>query len=235
MKKLAVFVEGLTEQLFVTRFVTAIAGKHAVAIEHKRVTGKRNGGELIRLFASGPTVGQKYFILIVDCSADNRVKSEIRDQYDSLISAGYSAIIGIRDVFPDCSYADLPRLREWLDYGMEEMKPIRVTFALGVMEIETWFICEHTHFTRLDPRLAPEYISSKLGFDPSHDDIQQRPKPSADLDGAYRLVGHRYKKNRQCLQRTVDLLDYGSLYLSVVERVPDLKALVQALDVFLAN
>jgi hypothetical protein len=234
MKKLAVFVEGLTEQLFVDRFVTAIAGKHAVAIEHRKVTGKRNGGELIRLFASGPTVGQKYFILIVDCSADNRVKSEIRDQYDSLISAGYSAIIGIRDVFPDCSYADLPRLREWLDHGMQ-MKPFRVTFVLAVMEIETWFICEHTHFTRLDASLTPEYISSNLSFDPSRDDIQQRPTPAADLDGAYRLVGLTYKKERRCLERTLDLLDYGSLYLTVVDRVPDLMALVQALNVFLAN
>jgi len=235
MKKLAVFVEGLTEQLFVDRFVTAIAGNHAVAIEHRQVTGKRNGGGWIRLLASAPTVGQKYFILIFDCSADNRVKSEIRDQYDSLVSAGYSAIIGIRDVFPDCSYADLPRLRAWLDYGMEEMKPIRVTFALGVMETETWFICEHTHFTRLDARLEPEYIAGNLGFDPSRDDIQQRPHPAADLDRAYRLVGLRYTKGRRCLQRTVGLLDYASLYLSVVERVPDLKALVQALDVFLAN
>jgi hypothetical protein len=234
VKKLAVFVEGLTEQLFVDRFVTEIAGEHAVAIDRRKVTGKRNGGGRIELFASAPTAEQQYFILIFDCSADNRVKSEIRDQYDSLVSAGYSAIIGIRDVFPDCSYADLPRLRAWLDYGME-MKPIRVTFALGVMEIETWFICDHTHFTRLDARLTPEYIAGNLGFDPSRDDIQQRAHPTADLNAAYRLVGHKYEKHRQCLERTLDLLDYGSLYLSVVERVPDLKALVQALDVFLAN
>ena len=234
MKKLAIFVEGLTEQLFVTRFVTAIAGKHAVAIQQSRVTGNRNKGQWRRVWASTQGAGQKYFVLIVDCSSDSRVKSEIRDHYDSLVSAGYSAIIGIRDVFPDFDYADLPRLRVGLEYRMKT-KPIRVTFALGVMEIETWFICEHTHFTRLDARLAPEYISSKLDFDPSRDDIQQRQTPAADLDEVYRLVGLRYKKDRQCLQRTLDLLDYGSLYLSVVERVPDLKALVQALDVFLAN
>ena len=234
MKKLAVFVEGLTEQLFVTRFVTAIAGKHAVAIQQSRVTGNRNKGQWRRVWASAQGDGQKYFVLIVDCSSDSRVKSEIRDHYDSLVSAGYSAIIGIRDVFPEFAYAELPRLRAGLEYRMKT-KPIRVTFALGVMEIETWFICEHTHFTRLDARLAPEYISSKLDFDPSRDDIQQRQTPAVDLDAAYRLVGLRYKKDRQCLQRTLDLLDYVSLYLSVVERVPDFKALVQALDVFLAN
>ena len=234
MKKLAVFVEGLTEQLFVTRFVTAIAGKHAVAIQQSRVTGNRNKGQWRRVWASAQGAGQKYFVLIVDCSSDSRVKSEIRDNYDSLVSAGYSAIIGIRDVFPEFAYADLLRLRAGLDYRMKT-KPIRVTFALGVMEIETWFICEHTHFTRLNARLTPTYISSNLGFDPCCDDIQQRPTPASDLNDAYRLVGLRYKKNRQCLQRTVALLDYGSLYLSVVERVPDLMTLVQALDVFLAS
>jgi len=218
MKKLAVFVEGLTEQLFVDRFVTAIAGKHAVAIEQRKVTGKQNRAGWIRLWASAPTVGQKYFILIVDCSADNRVKSEIRDHYDLLVSSGYSAIIGIRDVFPGCAYADLPRLRARLEHGMKT-KPVRVTFALGVMEIETWFISEHTHFMRLDASLTPEYISSKLGFDPSRDDIQKRPTPAADLDDAYHLVGFRYKKHRQCIQRTLDFLDYGSLYLNVIERV----------------
>jgi hypothetical protein len=234
VKKLAVFVEGMTEQLFVTRFVTAIAGKHAIAIQQSRVTGNHNKGQWRRVWASAQDAGQEYFVLIVDCSSDSRVKSEIRDQYESLVSAGYSAIIGIRDVYPDFDYADLPKLRAGLDYRMKT-KPIRVTFALGVMEIETWFICEHTHFTRLDARLRPEYIAGNLGFDPSRDDIQQRGHPTADLDAAYRLVGLRYTKDRRCLQRTVDLLDYESLYLSVVERVPDLMALVQALNVFLAN
>ena len=234
MKKLAVFVEGRTEQLFVRKFVTAIAGKQAVALEESKVTGRRNKRQWVRLWATSQTVEQKYFILIVDCSSDNQVKSEILDNYDSLVSAGYSAIIGIRDVFPDFVCADLPRLRAGLNSGLQK-KPIHVTFALGVMEIETWFICEHTHFTRLDEKLSPEYISSELGFDPSCDDIQQRPHPAADLDRAYRLIGLRYTKGRRCLQRTVGLLDYASLYLSVVERVPDLKALVQALDVFLAN
>jgi len=234
VKKLAIFVEGLTEQLFVDRFVTAIAGEQAVAIDRRQVKGKRNGGGQIGLFASAPTAGQQYFILIVDCSADNRVKSEIRDNYDSLVSSGYSAIIGIRDVFPEFAYADLPRLRTGLESLMQK-NPIRVMFVLGVMEIETWFICEHTHFARLDEKLSPEYISSELGFDPSCDDIQQRAHPTADLNAAYRLVGHKYEKHRQCLERTLDLLDYESLHLSVVKRVPDLKALVQALDVFLTN
>jgi hypothetical protein len=234
MRKLAVFVEGLTEQLFIDKFIAEIAGRHTLAIEHRKVTGgKGSSARWVRLWASSPDPQQNYFILIVDCSADNRVKSEIRDHYDSLVSSAYTAIIGIRDVFPDFAHADVPKVRSFLEYGMKT-KPLHVVFALGVMEIETWFICEHTHFGRLDTQLTNARISGSLGFDPYSDDIQLRPTPAADLDSVYRLVGQRYSKNRRSLQRTVDLLDYGYLYLSVMHRIPDLKTLVRSIDAFLS-
>jgi hypothetical protein len=234
MKKLAVFVEGLTEQLFVDKLITEIAGQHTVAIEHRKVAGGGSRPRWVRLWASCPEPQQEYFILIVDCAADNRVKSEIRDQYDSLVSGGYSAIIGIRDVFPDFTHAEIPKVRAHLQYAMKT-KPIRVVFALGVMEVETWFISEHTHFPRLNPELTTALISARLGFDPSKDDIQLRSNPAADLDSIYRLVNLRYRKNRAGLQRTIDVLDYGALYLNVLDRIPDLTTLVQSIDVFLAT
>lgn len=235
MKKLAVFVEGLTEQLFVDKFITEIAGGHAIAIERRKFRGgSRSGPRLMTISASAPTPDHKYYILIVDCTSDTRVKSEIRDQYESLVSSGYSAIIGIRDVYPEFTHPDIPRLRRMLDYRMKT-NPIRVAFILGIMEVETWFVSEHTHLVRMDPRLTPGYISNALGFDPSIDDMQLRPHPAADLDHIYSLVGRRYKKVRANLQHTVDLLDCAHLYLEVLDRIPDLKALAKSIDAFLAS
>jgi hypothetical protein len=170
----------------------------------------------------------------VDCAADNRVKSEIRDNYDSLVESGYSAIIGVRDVYPDFSRAEIPKLRTALDYKIKT-KPIRVVFALGVMEIETWFVCEHTHFSRLSPQLTCACIRAHLGFDPETEDIQMRPNPAADLDSAYCLAGLRYTKSRRSVQRTLQLLDYASMYLTVANRLPDLKSLVQSIEKFLES
>jgi len=233
MKKLAVFVEGLTEQLFVDRLISEIAGRHTIAIEHRKMLGKAARPRWRILKASRLEPNQDYFILIVDCSADNRVKSEILDQYDSLVSNGYSAIVGIRDVCPEFPHAQIPQLRAGLQYKLRT-KPVCVAFALGVMEIETWFISEHTHFSRLSPKLTTDYISGCVGFDPSKDDIQLRFHPAADLDSIYQLVNHRYTKKRAFLQNTTNLLDYAALYLSVSLRIPDLGILVQSIDAFLA-
>jgi hypothetical protein len=234
MKKLAVFVEGQTEQLFIDKLITEIAGTHTIAIEKRKLTGgSRSRASQVLLWASAPDPGHKYFVLIIDCSADNRVKSDIRDNYNSLVSSGYSAIIGIRDVFPEFNQADINKLRSGLNYCLKT-KPIRVVFALGVMEIETWFICEHTHFGRLHSALTTAYIKANLGFDPSVDDIQLRPSPSADLDAIYNLVGQRYKKDRRNIQLTVNRLDYGFLYFSVLHRLPDLNMLVESINAFLS-
>ena len=234
MKKLAVFVEGQTEQLFIERLITEIAGANAIAIEKRKLTGEsRSISHWVRLWASAPDPGREYFVLIIDCSGYNRVKSDILDNYNSLVSSGYSAIVGIRDVFPEFNQADINKLRSGLNYGLKT-KPIRVVFALGVMEIETWFICEHTHFGRVHPALTTASIKANLGFDPSVDDIQLRLSPSADLDAIYNLVGQRYKKDRRSIQLTVNRLDYGFLYFSVLHRLPDLNMLVESINAFLA-
>lgn len=234
MKKLAIFVEGQTEQIFIDRLVNEIASKHTVAIEQRKVSGGTGSrSRWVRLYASSVTSTFEYFILIVDCSADNRVKSEILENYDLLVSNGYSAIIGIRDVFP-IDYAQIPKLRANLQYKLKT-KPVSVVFVLGVMEIETWFIAEYTHFLQMDSKLSTTFISSNLGFDPSTDDLQLRRSPASDLDDIYRLAGRNYKKNRCSVQRTVDLLDYAILYLRLIHKLPNLKTLVESLDSFLGS
>lgn len=234
MKKLAIFVEGQTEQIFIKRLVTEIAGRHRVAIQECRATGGTHSTpRLARLYGSPSGQNTEYFVLIFDCGADIRVKSQILENYDSLVSSGYSAIIGVRDVFPDFTYSQIPELRAGLRYRLKT-KPIEVIFALGVMEIETWFIAEHTHFLRLNVQLTTSHINARLGFDPSRQDMQLRPNPAKDLDAIYRLADFTYNKHRSCTQRTVDLLDYAIIYMELIHRLPDLKTLVKSLDAFLS-
>jgi hypothetical protein len=232
VKKLAIFVEGQTEQLFVDKLISEIVGNNSIVIENHRITsGSRSIYQWVRLCASRPDQGCGFFVLIIDCSGDSTVKSYIRDNYESLVSNGYSAIIGIRDVFPKVEYANIAKLRLGLKYGLKT-NPIRALFVLGVMEIETWFISEHTHFARVNPALTSTHIKDNLGFDPSADDIQLRPNPSADLDSIYKLVGMRYKKDYQRIQRLLSQLDYALLYCDIRNRLPDLNALIESIDTF---
>ena len=75
MNKLAVFVEGLTEVLFMDKLIEEIAGEHNVLIEHRAIRGGTTTKLTTRLIkAARPNTGQKYFVLIYDCGADNSVR-----------------------------------------------------------------------------------------------------------------------------------------------------------------
>ncbi len=234
MKKLAVFVEGQTEQLFVEKLLEEAAGRNQIYIEKRQAFGGQSTKRKFKiLHASVQNSNQKYFAQIVDCGADNRVKSDVVDRYDGLAAQGFDTIIAIRDVYPDVAYKDISTLRTGLRYKVKT-RPLEVVFVLGVMELETWFISEHTHFQKIHPSLSPELIKTNLGFDPRTDDIQLRPHPADDLDKIYRLAGFPYTKNRNVVQRTVNVLDYERLYLELPARLPDLQALVKAIDQFLS-
>src|SRR4051794_8764885 len=112
MNRLTVFVEGATEVVFVEKLVCEIAGEHNVLIESRRITG----GSSVRrrsalLKAAKQNTGQKYFVLIVDCCGDHQVKTRILEEHENLTRAGYAKIIGVRDVRPNFTHADIPRLQ----------------------------------------------------------------------------------------------------------------------------
>ncbi len=233
MKKLAVFVEGQTEQIFIERLLVEAAGRSNIAIEKRQALGGQSAKRRLRLIeASTPNSEHKYLAQIVDCGSDGRVKSDIMDRYDGLAAQGFETIIGVRDVFPDIAYADIPLLRGGLRRYLKT-NPIEVKFVLGVMEIETWFIAEHTHLQKLDPSLTPSLIKARLGFDPSTDDIQLRAHPTEDLDNIYHLAGLKYAKDKNRVQRTVNVLDYERIYIELPSKLPDLKILVDTITKFL--
>jgi hypothetical protein len=235
MKKLAVFVEGRTEQLFVEKLLEEAAGKKQICIVKRQAFGGQNSKRSLKtLQATVSNPNHRYFAQIVDCGTDNRVKSDVVDHYDGLVAAGFQTILAIRDVFPEFKHAEIGALRTGLYYRVKT-KPIEPLFILGVMEIEAWFIAEHTHFQKIHPNLTVDLIKRSLGFDPRTDDIELRPNPALDLDSIYRLVGMAYKKNMKAIQRTVDILDYERIYLDLPSKFPDLKLLIDSIGKFLSH
>ena len=236
MRKLAIYVEGHTEQAFVARFIEEIASKGQVVIDEVLARGGARGPRTIQIIkASKAVTAEKYYVLIVNSGGESRVASDVRDNYVNLKKGGYIGIIALRDVFPSFSAADIPRLRTGLMSGIPTT-PIHPLFVLGIMEIESWFLAEHLHFQKLDTNLNCQAISAALGFDPSVDDMQLRPKPSDDLRQAYALVGQTYNKSKIYRERTVDLLDYAHLYLELPNKFrPDLQAFTEQLTSFLQS
>ena len=174
MNRLAVFVEGYTEVVFVQKLIEEIAGKNNVLIEHRAIRGGARPGAAMRLItAARPETGEKYYVLIYDCGGDEPVKARILEEHSNLTNKGYSAILGLRNVRPRFTHAEIPKLEADLPKYIKTSL-IPVTFILAVMEIEAWFLAETTHYCRIDPAITLEAIRTGLGFDPETDDLEQR-------------------------------------------------------------
>lgn len=232
MKKLAIFVEGNTELLFVDTLLNEIVGEHNILIEHRRIRGGKTTRRTMRLIdAISADTGQDYFVLLLDCGGDRLVKDRILEEHENLTKKDYTKIIGIRDVRPEFTRADIPKLESGLrKYIKTSLIPVE--FVLSVMEIEAWFLAEFHHYPKIDPAITVAAIRANLGFDPEQDDMSQRSAPADDLDACYGIARKTYTKEDSGV--TVAALDYPFLYLELPNKIPYLKTLIDGIDSFLA-
>lgn len=217
MKKVAIFVEGMTEQEFAVKLVSALVGSKGLHFDLRR----QFGGKVV-ISHSVPTGDIDFYVLIVDCANDEQVKTQIREQYPTLVTAGYTAIIGLRDVYP-LSRSDIPAIQS----GLSNNLPIGVVtpqMHLAVMEVEAWFIGETTHFAQINNTLTVPYIVNN-GFDIVGQLADLWPQPAKVLDEIYKLVNARYvrpngQKTKRRVMRTINALSFEELYLNVRYQLP---------------
>jgi hypothetical protein len=235
MRRLAIFVEGYTELLFVDRLVREIAEKRSLAVQHRKIRGGGRDGKIpkryVELLVPAEIDDVSHYVLIVDCGGEHLVGQRIREEHTSLDASGYEKIIGIRDIYPNFEKSDVPSIRRNMRYGVKT-KLIPVQFVLSVMEIEAWFLSEYLHFPIIDSSITTSLIQSRLGFDPEVDDMTNRPNPASDMKAAYQLGGKVYEKGDA--QGTVSALDYDHVYMGLRERIPDLNDLLESIDHFLS-
>ena len=237
MKKIALFVEGQTEQIFIERLIREMCGNERVSIISKRTQGGTNAPkqELVRnaSFARRADIQ----VLIYDCGADNRVKSEIIENIPNLTESGYTCIVGLRDLYP-LSVDELPRLEAGLRFLPPSIyKKYKNPFDVIVIvqEIETWFLAETHHLQRVDRRLTGHFIDKKLGFNPYSMNAVHRKHPAKDLNDIYQLVGRSYTKKYWQVHRLVNRLDFDHLLRHIRYNVDSLDELVTIIERFKAG
>jgi len=210
MKRIAFFVEGQTEQIFVNRLIKDVLGTNQINIIQKQFRGGVNIPKQEIMRNSSFSRNPKYEVLIFDCGSDNRVKSEIIDNIESLRNRGYEMIIGLRDLYP-LPLDDLEKLEKGLRFLPKRLKNDEQYFdvIIAIHEIEAWFMAETNHFKKIDKRLTGRYIKDRLGFDPYAIDAQTRVHPAKDLNNIYRLVGKSYTKRYNATTRVVNKLDFN--------------------------
>ncbi|SUD14103.1 hypothetical protein [Aquipseudomonas alcaligenes] len=226
MKKIAIFVEGMTEQELTIRLLLAIAGNKGITLEiQEQHKGTLN---LVEIRQQNPA---QFYILLVNCNTDNQVKSQIAYQHAKLTQSGYTKIIGLRDVFPH-PIADLPKVQQFLSAGLPTGgTPIDI--VLAVMEVEAWFIEETTHFDRVHKDMTHSNILAK-GYDLQSTRGHDWPNPAATLDAIYSQWGMRYTKCRKRVERTLDALSLEEFYVNTRAKSPSLDQYLTSIETGLA-
>lgn len=233
MKRIAFFVEGQTEQLFVYRLVKEILGHQHVNVMLKQYVGgtKIPKQELTKdvMYASNP----RYEVLISNCGADNRVKSEIIENISNLRAKGYSMIVGLRDLYP-IPIEDYEKLEYGLKFLPNQLRQHASSFdiIIAIHEIEAWFLAETNHLKKVDKRLNGPFIKERLGFNPYAIDPQLRVHPAKDLNDIYNLVGKSYAKRFWQVNKLVNRLDFGYLRNSVRYKIEPLNTLISIIEDF---
>ena len=232
-KKIACFVEGQTEQIFVERLFQEIAGSQQIDIEIYKIQGSKDNRKI-----PSPRIKKDvpFFVLLYNCDCDSQVLSDIRKQHESLTNSGYEKILGLRDLYPK-SLSEKEKVERGIEGWLKPVQPrgIPIYITLAVMEIEAWFLAEWHYLEKLDNRLSPDFILQELGLDLRNIDVEQRAHPSQDLDEIYRLVSRNYDKSEKTSQEIINYLDYAFLYLHLVNSVKQLKRFIDEIDSFLVK
>ncbi|RLC09695.1 MAG: hypothetical protein DRI24_21385, partial [Deltaproteobacteria bacterium] len=108
------------------------------------------------------------------------------------------------------------------------------SLIIAVMEVEAWFLADHSIFERINDRLSVDLINENLEIDIENDIIEDYHHPAVVLNSIYNLVGLQYKKKAKQIHSICHRVDYGRLCLddTVHNKVPRLRELIEKLGEF---
>jgi acylphosphatase len=231
IKKIAIFVEGKTERIFFDKFLREFALTRKISIESVDASGGGSCPRFTTLIAKDTIKPETEFeILLFNSCTDNRVISDLKENYASLKSNGYNAFIALRDLFPDYRYQEKNEAIEDVSPFISNLENTTVIFV--TMEIETWFIAELYHYPRIDENLTIDYIkNNKIDLENINFEMDIA-KPAKILGEIYQLQGKSWNKKESNINRTINSLDYENLFSAVKNKIPSLNQLIIKLDDF---
>lgn len=204
-RKLAVFVEGQTELIFVREFLKQWYSYDSNAI----------GFDCYNLLANefcdtaykyGSEESENYYFL-VNVGNDGSVLSSIIGRMKFLQNKGFQLVIGLRDMYSRQYIRDAGKReivetvnQQHIESVREVLKGIEggmfVDFHFAIMEVEAWFLGMPEFIGKLDERLTPEYIQQNVGLTLDDDPEKTVFHPAKIVGEIYALVGKHYDKHQ---------------------------------------
>lgn len=231
MKKMCIFVEGQTEQIFIKKLIEEIASVKKVNV---KLSTARGGEKSVRvqndIFIE--IEPKKYFVQIVDSGNENSVMSDVLENVKRLKESDFVKVLGLRDLFPK-TLEELPKMKSANERLVKNLE-LEAKVMITVREIETWFLKEYTHFEKIDTRLTLDYIRS-LGYDLENDDLEENENyhaPTEIMRQIYKSLNKEYSKKKNRVEYLVEKLDYEKIYLELYIKLKSLNELLKELNSF---
>ncbi|MEI6489832.1 MAG: hypothetical protein WCP52_12765 [Bacteroidota bacterium] len=226
MRKIAIFVEGQTELVFVREF-----------IKHKYCYNVNI--DCFQLFKEGNLVYAPYpcvnpnaevHYTLINVGNDVKVPSAICDRENSLFTNGFEKVIGLRDMYCQAYKEITTEIDENLnaEFITETNELIRlrsnnyenIHICFSIMEIESWFLAMHHIFEKIHPTLTVDFIKQKLELDLTKTDPEEAFfHPVKTFSKIYELAEMSYEKKRGDIESFCNNLcadDFEKLYHSSV-------------------
>lgn len=213
--KIAIFVEGLTEDIFVTALLREYFNPGTIRIESEKLFGKRTRRIFFKSLRDTQQC-EEHSCLIVDVSNDESVLSRLREHYEGMREKGYTAFLGLRDLkstrYTKFGERIIQSARDTVDrFKVQD----DVFFHFAKMETEAWFLAEPGVFERINSTLTLEAIEHEIGMNLEEVDPQDDiPNPATIVRQIHRLAGLRYSKKKKEVYRLVSRLDWEELCVS---------------------
>lgn len=215
MRKVALFVEGLAEQVFVRDFLIKWydwdINKVGLACYKLHA-----GNEYEAPYQHGTVDSENYF-QIFNVGNDSSVLSVMLDRADRLHNAGYSLVVGLRDMFSKVYHQKTfqknneriidPELNErFIQSAKEEIeassKPLELQMHYAIMEVEAWLLG------------MPKFMEHLQYINDPETDIYH---PAEKLKELMEAMGSGYDKHSKDIESIIgnlDKKDYLALYES---------------------
>lgn len=207
MRKVVIFTEGQSEQIFIRHLLLQTMDCSKVSFRCLRLYA---GREIPAKFDYLNPNAEINF-LIVNVGQDEKVLSIIKEREANLIRKGFERIIGLRDMYSEeyskRSHSEINNsitrlfIDGWNSTIQKMSNPSKIRMHIAIMELEAWFLGIYDIFKRINSILSVEYIENELGFNLADIDPQTEFfKPAEEVNRIFQLVGLQYKKKEHDLE-----------------------------------
>ena len=228
-RKIAIFVEGDTELVFVRHFLNTWYNYDANLYGFECYKLQSNNKHTVP-YPVGSRNSENFYEIIV-VGNDNSVLSKMLSRAEELGNAGFSSKIGLRDMISDKYHQASSHGRvvstslnaKFINMAQKEISQSQLSnkqyihLHFAIMEVEAWLLGMNRLPMVIDSSLTAVSIKESLDIDLSQDPEMTIYHPAVVLNNIYNLSGKTYGKHTDDTEKIISQLlreDFEQLYTS---------------------